>query len=196
MANVIHLRHEQPFQGKQTVCGGGVLQKIRMGMLKVEFKISTISIPRKAWFCDPSLYHFSAKKHPIWGKLGALAKFSKIHPILQIERIGYVTITHQSIYQNLRKCTSKPLSIPVYHLSVRTPPPDCVLIFIGHSVLLPWIPNLNFAIPKTWSCFQLEWELFEPIFLQKNGYNFYSFQKHFLEIPIFESSYVNLPVEK
>ena len=41
--------------------GGGVLQKIRTGMLKVEFKISTISIPRKAWFCDPSLYHLSAK---------------------------------------------------------------------------------------------------------------------------------------
>ena len=58
--------------------------------------------------------------HPIWGKLGAfLAKFSKIH---QIGRIGYVTITHPSIYQNLQKCTSKPLSIPVYHLSVRTPP--------------------------------------------------------------------------
>ena len=99
-------------------------------MLKVEFKISTISIPRKAWFCDPSLYHFFCKKHPIWGKLGAFfAKFSKIHPILQIGRIGYVTITHPSIYQNLRKCTSKLLSIPVYHLSVRTPPPR----YIHHS---------------------------------------------------------------
>ena len=41
--------------------GGGFFKKIRMGMLKVEFKISTISIPRKVWFCDPSLYHFSAK---------------------------------------------------------------------------------------------------------------------------------------
>ena len=51
-----------------------------------------------------------------------LAKFSKLHPILQIRRIGYVTIIHPSIYQNLRKCTSKPLSIPVNHLSVRTPP--------------------------------------------------------------------------
>ena len=69
------------------------------------------------------------KRYPIWGKLGAfLAKFSKIHPILQIGRIGYVTITHPSIYQILRKCTSKPLSIPVNHLSVRTPPPgdDCI----------------------------------------------------------------------
>ena len=70
----------------------------------------------------PSLYHFSAKST----QFGAnwvlfLAKFSKIHPILQIGRIGYVTKTHPSIYQNLRKCTSKPLSIPVYHLSVRTP---------------------------------------------------------------------------
>ena len=65
---------------------------------------------------------FFCKKHPIWGKLGAfLAKFSKIHPILQIGRIGYVTITHPSIYQNLQKCTSKPLSIPVYHVSVRPP---------------------------------------------------------------------------
>ena len=65
-------------------------------MLKVEFKISTISIPRKAWFCDPSLYHF-LQKAPIWGKLGPfLAKFPKIHPILQIGRIGYVTITHPS----------------------------------------------------------------------------------------------------
>ena len=40
---------------------GGFFKKNRTGMLKVEFKISTISIPRKAWFCDPSLYHFSAK---------------------------------------------------------------------------------------------------------------------------------------
>ena len=89
---------------------GGSSKKIRTGMLKEKFKISTISIP---FFC---------KKHPIWGKLGAfLAKFSKIHPILQIGRIGYVTITHPSINQNLRKYTSKPLSIPIYHLSVRTP---------------------------------------------------------------------------
>ena len=40
---------------------GGFFKKIRTGMLKVEFKISTISIPRKVWFCDPSVYHFSAK---------------------------------------------------------------------------------------------------------------------------------------
>ena len=129
-------------------------------MLKVEFKISTISIPRKAWFCDPSLYLLSAKKHAIWDKLGAsLAKFSKIHPILQIggiarypevaqtisttigptisdtrregwqtkrsyvNELGFVTITHPSIYQNLRKCTSKPLSIPVYHYFVSENPP-------------------------------------------------------------------------
>ena len=106
----------------------GVLQKNLKGfegitgMLKVEFKISTIYIPRKAWFLWPISIPFFCKKHPIWGKLGTfLAKFSKIHPILQIGRIGYVRITHPSIYQNLRKCTSKPLSIPVYHLSVRTP---------------------------------------------------------------------------
>ena len=103
---------------------GGFFKKNCTGMLKVEFKISTISIPRKAWFCDPSLYHFSAKSTQFGAKLDAyLAKFSKIHPILQIGRIGYVTITHPSIYQTLRKYTSKPLSIPVYHLSVRTPPP-------------------------------------------------------------------------
>ena len=41
--------------------GGGFFKKIRTGMLKVEFKISTISIPRKAWFCDPSLYIFLQK---------------------------------------------------------------------------------------------------------------------------------------
>ena len=103
--------------------GGGFFKKIRTGMLKLEFKISTISIPRKAWFCDPSLYHFSAKST----QFGAnwvlfLANFSKIHPILQIGRIRYATITHPSIYQNLRKCTSKPLSIPVYHFVSENPP--------------------------------------------------------------------------
>ena len=88
-------------------------------MLKVEFKISTISIPRKAWFCDPSPYHFSAKSTQFRANLRPICK---IHPMLQIRRIGYVTITHPSIYQNLWKCTSKPLSIPIYHLPVRTPP--------------------------------------------------------------------------
>ena len=110
--------------------GGGFFKKICTGMLYTSKSVILwpISIP---FFC---------KKHPIWDKLGAfLAKFSKIHPILQIGRIGYVTITHPSIYQNLRKCTSKPLSIHVYHLSVRTPPPprwscpnnftpDCTLV--------------------------------------------------------------------
>ena len=44
-----------------TLPGGGFFKKIRTGMLKVELKIATISIPRKAWFCDPSLYHFLQK---------------------------------------------------------------------------------------------------------------------------------------
>ena len=104
--------------------GGGFFRKIRTGMLKVDFENFDHLYTSKSVILWPISIPFFCKKHPIWGKLGAfLAKFSKIHPILQIRRIGYVTITHPSIYQNLRKCTSKPFSIPVYHLSVRTPPP-------------------------------------------------------------------------
>ena len=38
--------------------GGGFFKTFCTGMLKVDFRISTISIPQKAWFCDPSLYQF------------------------------------------------------------------------------------------------------------------------------------------
>ena len=99
---------------------------------------------------------FFCKKHPIWDKLGAfLAWFSKIHPILQIGRIVYVTITHPSIYQNSRKCTSKPLSIPVYHLSVRTSPPwvpTQLIIFLdfGAKILRIAHPvNYSYLAPCT-----------------------------------------------
>ena len=50
-------------------------------------------------------------------------------------------ITHPSIYQNLRKCTSKPLSIPVYHLSVRTPPG------IKNIVTLKYVDDLTLVEP-------------------------------------------------
>ena len=40
---------------------GGGLQKNCTRRLKVDFRISTISIPQKAWFCDPSLYQIAAK---------------------------------------------------------------------------------------------------------------------------------------
>ena len=106
-------------------------------MLKAEFKIFDHLYTSKSVIVWPISIQFFCKKHPIWGKLGAfLAKFSKIHPILQIGHIGYVTITHPSIYQNLRKCTSKPLSIPAYHLSVRTPPPRREIVFACFELFL------------------------------------------------------------
>ena len=43
-------------------------------MLKDELKISTISIPRKAWFCDPSLYHF-LQKAPNLGQIGCFFSY-------------------------------------------------------------------------------------------------------------------------
>ncbi len=46
------------------VCGSGVFKNCT-GMLKVDFRISTITIPRKVWFCDTSVYQIAAKKHPI-----------------------------------------------------------------------------------------------------------------------------------
>ena len=156
----------------------GVFKKICTGMLKVEFKILTISIPRKAWFCDPSLYHFSAKKHSIWGKLGAfLAKFSKKHPILQIGLIGYVTITHPSIYQNLRKCTSKPLSIPVHHLSVRTPSPGHIICTKVHTVgikNLLLLGNCCFTLSTKWeviNCLCHEGKVCPLTYLQSKLHN-------------------------
>ena len=130
--------------------GGGFFKKIRTGMRKVEFKISTISISRKAWFCDPSLYHFVCKKHPIWCKLGAfLAKFSKIHPILQIGRIRYVTITHPSIYQNLRKCTSNLWASPYTICQWEPPPPPGVAFGSAISFCKNLSPAGNLLLPKS-----------------------------------------------
>ena len=78
--------------------GGGGLQIFCTGMLKVglDFRISTISIPQKARYCDPSLYQIAAKNTQFAKNR---AKFSKIHSILQIGRIGSGTETHPSIYQ-------------------------------------------------------------------------------------------------
>ena len=132
--------------------GGGVLQKNSYGDAQSRVWNFDHLYTSKSVILWPISIPFFCKKHPIWGKLGAfLAKFFKMHPIFQIGRTGYVTITHPSIYQNLRKCTSKPLSIPVYHLSVITPPPPppgleythgsyskwflmmaCMNIFVGH----------------------------------------------------------------
>ena len=39
---------------------GGDFTKFCTGML-LDFRISTISLPRKVWFCDPSLYQIAAK---------------------------------------------------------------------------------------------------------------------------------------
>ena len=120
---------------------GGVLQKNSYGDAQSRLKNFDHLYTSKSIILWPVFIPFFCKKHPIWGKLGAfLAKFSKI-PILQIGRIGYVTITHPSIYQNLRKCTSKPLSIPVYHLSVRPPPPGVILTDGGQNDVHLCFPN-------------------------------------------------------
>ena len=69
-------------------------------MLKVEFKFRPSLYLEKRDFVT-YLYTIFLQKAPNLGQIGCfLAKFSKIHPILQIGRIGYVTITHPSIYQN------------------------------------------------------------------------------------------------
>ncbi len=94
------------------------------GMLKVDFRISTISIPRKVWFCDQSLL---LQKTPNLEQIGCF--FGQIFqnaPILQIGCIGSVTETHPSIYQKwAKKNILKPLRIPVYHQPVRAPGSIC-----------------------------------------------------------------------
>ena len=112
----------------------------------------------KSMILWPISIKFFCKMPPIWGKLGAfLAKFPKIHPILQIGRIGYVTITHPSIYQNLRKCTSKPLSIPVYHLSVITPPGVCMLS-VNHRNITIMAPYVSLCL-KSYILKTNQWKL-------------------------------------
>ena len=53
--------HQQLSEAACSPGGGGVFKKNCTGMLKVEFRISTISIPREAWFCDPSVYQIATK---------------------------------------------------------------------------------------------------------------------------------------
>ena len=69
-------------------------------MLKVDFRILTISIPQKAWF-RPISIPFFYKNAPNLGQI--VCFFGKIFgntPNLQIGRIGSVTKIHPSIYQN------------------------------------------------------------------------------------------------
>ena len=110
------------FMSMSHVRGGGVFNKFCTGMLKVDIRISTISIPWEAWFLTISIPN-CLKNQVIRNKLGAfLANFSKIRPILQIERIGSGTETHSSIYQIWWKSALKPLSIP-YIFNQWEPPP-------------------------------------------------------------------------
>ena len=101
----------------RTIEPGGGFKKFCTEMLKVDFRISTISIPQEAWFCDPS--YQIATKTPNLEQIGCF--FSQIFQ--HTPNFGSGTETHPSIYQTWRKITLKPLSIPVYHRPVRTPPP-------------------------------------------------------------------------
>ncbi len=107
---------------------GRALQKFCMGMLKVDFRISTISLPRKVilW---PITIPTWCKKTPNLENIGCF--FGKIFQnapnFANWAYIGSGTETHPSIYQKWQKSTLKPLSIPVYHPSwyhqpVRAPP--------------------------------------------------------------------------
>ena len=103
---------------------GGVLQKNLYGDAQSRVQNFDHLYTSKSVILWPISIPFFCKKHPIWDKLGAfLAKFSKIHPILQIGRIGYLMITHPSIYQNSRKCTSKPFEHPRIPFVSENPPP-------------------------------------------------------------------------
>ena len=102
---------------------GGSWKKKCTGMLKVDFRILTISIPQKAWF-RPISIPFFYKNAPNLGQI--VCFFGKISG----NTPNFANWAHWVCDQNppinipkLRKCTPKPLSIPVYHLSVRPPPP-------------------------------------------------------------------------
>ena len=85
----------------------GFFKKICTGMLKLDFRISTISICLILWPISIPNCH---KNHLIQNKLGAfLAKFSKIHPILQIERNSRSGT--ETIYRYTKYDEKAPLSL-------------------------------------------------------------------------------------
>ena len=51
---------------KKSVPGEGVFKIFCMGMLKVDFWISTVSIPQEAWFCEPSSYQIATNWVIFW----------------------------------------------------------------------------------------------------------------------------------
>ena len=70
---------------------------------------------------------FSKEKHPIWIKLGAFYNnLPKIHPIYVIWAPSSLMKTPRSLYQISRKGAPKGRHIYVYHVNVRTPPPQGV----------------------------------------------------------------------
>ena len=68
---------------------------------------------------------FLKEKHPIWIKLGAFYNnLPKIHPIYVIWAPSSLMKTPRSLYQISRKSAPKGRHIYVYHVNVRTPPPE------------------------------------------------------------------------
>ena len=68
---------------------------------------------------------FSKEKHPILIKLGIFYNnLPKIHPIYVIWAPSSLMKTPRSLYQISRKSAPKGRHIYVYHVNVRTPPPD------------------------------------------------------------------------
>ena len=106
-------------------CIPGGLQKNSYGDAQSRVKNFDHLYTSKSVILWPISLPFFCKKHPIWDKLGAfLAKFSKIHPILQIGRIGYVTITHPSIYQTYENAPQNLWASP--YTICQWEPPGCI----------------------------------------------------------------------
>ena len=106
----------------KTPRGGGFLKKKCTGMLKVDFRILTISIPQKAWF-RPISIPFFYKNAPNLGQIVFFwQNFRKSTQFCKLGALGlWPKSTHQ--YTKITKMHPKTFEHPRIPFVSKTPPP-------------------------------------------------------------------------
>ena len=149
---LINLNKTRQTAQKQMHMAPGGVKKICTGMLKVDFRIFTISILQKAWFCDPSLYQIAAKNTKFWTDWVLFwPKFPKYTQFCKLDTLGLKRKpTHR--YTNNDKKAPLNLWASPYTINQWVPPPRHMAV-LRDNLFLELIVCALFYCARDWTGF-------------------------------------------